>query len=64
MPTLLSATAAGMSSTGTRSGTIAAHAGITNAAPTPRAIVNPMSTHGVTTSIQVRIPSVPATRSR
>jgi hypothetical protein len=47
MAMLLSAIAAGISSTGTSSGTIAAHAGIIIAAPTPSAKVNPSNIHGV-----------------
>ncbi len=46
MPMLLSATAAGSSSAGTSSGTIADHAGIISAVPTPTAKLKASSDHG------------------
>ena len=57
---LLSATAEGRSSGGTSSGTMAAHAGITIAVPTPSANVKPNSIHGVMTFNHVRMPSAAA----
>ena len=64
MATLLSATADGISSCGTSSGTIADHAGSMTALPTPRTKTNPSSIHAVITSSKVRIPSAPATISK
>ena len=61
MAMLFSAMAAGMSSGGTRSGTIAAHAGSIIAEPTPRAKTKPISNHAVVMSSNVRMPSAPAT---
>jgi len=62
--TQLSATADGISSGGTSSGTIADHAGNMTALPTPRTKTNPSSIHAVITSSKVRIPSAPATISK
>ena len=59
--TLFKATADDSSSVRTRSGTMADHAGIIMAAPTPSAKVNPSRTHAVVTSSNVNIPSAPAT---
>ena len=59
--TLFNATAGCNWLAGTRSGTIAAHAGIIIAAPTPSAKVNPSSTHALVSSSNVRMPSAPAT---
>jgi hypothetical protein len=64
MAMLFSAIAEGMSSAGTRSGTIAAHAGIIMAEPTPKAKMKPISTHAGVSSSSVRIPSAPATISK
>ena len=58
---LFSAIADGISPGGTSSGTIADHAGITSAAPTPRANMKPRSHHAVVSSSNVDTPSVPAT---
>jgi hypothetical protein len=61
--TLPSATAAGSSVRGTSSGTIAAHAGLLSAAPTPSANVSPMRSHGVVSPQSVQSPSVVAVSS-
>ena len=62
--TLFNATADDSSSVGTRSGTIADHAGIITAAPTPSANVNPSNTQAVVISSKVKMPSAPATTSK
>jgi hypothetical protein len=61
MPMLFSATAEDSSSAGTSSGTIAAHAGMVIAVPTPTAKVNASSTHGVVMSSAVSNASAPMT---
>ena len=61
MPTLFSAMADGSSSALTSSGTIAAHAGIVIAVPTPTAKVNASSPQGVVMSRAVSSASAPMT---
>ena len=62
--TLLSAIAGCSSSAGTRSGTIADHAGIIMAEPRPRKKMKPSSSHAVIIPVSVSSPSTAVTTMR